>query len=398
MPQKRLLRAVGVLAAAGILSGFSDLLPDKVAEVSRSVEEIRGKRFSRSVPASEIDAAEARRVLRTKILEALPAPVEEVFRSFAAIGLIEDSPKLLDTLLDFYGSQVVAFYDPDTRRFFVVKGTEALVGADSEDLGRGLIFSHELTHALQDEHLQLAEKDKAFRDDSDRSLALHSLLEGEATLVMIRVALQELPGESEELEEQMAPLLTIGALERGSAPSDVPAYFVEQLFFLYAEGTAFVRGVVKKGGWAEVDRLWRDPPASSSEILHGTPYPPPAKNLLPANVATFAPGKRLSYTDTLGEWTIRFLLARALPEEEAAAAAAGWRGDRIAYFVSGSAMSYLWRVRYDTAEAAGRLESALRKARAKRPVAGNEIIRREGTDVVISNGMPEKTAGRDPRP
>jgi hypothetical protein len=393
MPRKRWLRAAGTVLAAACLAGFADLLPDRMAEVSRSVEEVRGRRFSRSVPASEIDGAEVRRVLREKILEGLPAPPEETFRSLAAIGLIENSPRLLEGLLDFYASQVVAFYDPDTRRFFVVRGAEALAGADSEDMARGLIFSHELMHALQDEHLRLADRVKALREDGDRSLALQCLLEGEATLVMIRVALQAIPGATDEVEDQMAPLLTVGALERGSVNADVPDFFVDQLFFPYAEGTTFVRAAVKKGGWAEMDRLWKNPPESTSEILHGAPYPPPAKNLLPANVATVAPGLRLSYTDTLGEWTIRFLLGRALPEEESAEAAAGWRGDRIAYFVSGpKAISYLWRVRYESSAAAARFEAALKRAREKRPVPAPETIRREGTDVIVSSGVPEKAA------
>jgi hypothetical protein len=408
MPRKRPLRragtvvtanAVRTLAAAAVLAlaaagvaGFADLLPDRMADVSRSVEEIRGRRFSRPVPASEIDPAEARRVLRAKILDGLPAPPDETFGSLAAIGLIEDSPKLLDAVLDFYATQVVAFYDPDTRRFFVVRGAEAVAGADSEELAQGLIFSHELTHALQDEHLRLADRVKALKEDGDRSLALQCLLEGEATLVMIRVALREIPGASEEVEDQMAPLLTVGALERGSVSADVPEFFVDQLFFPYAEGTAFVRAAVKKGGWAEIDRLWRNPPESTSEILHGAPYPPPARNLLPSNVATLAPGQRLSYTDTLGEWTIRFLLGRSLTDEEASAGASGWRGDRIAYFVSGSErkMGYLWKLRFESAAAAARFETALRKAREKRPVAAPETIRRDGTDVVVSGGMPEK--------
>ena len=226
---RRVPKAVGIIAAAAVLgfaaaglAGLPDLLPDLMAEVSRSVEEIRGRRFSRPVPASEIDAREVRRVLREKIVEGLPAPPEELFRSLAAIGLIEDSPRLLDALIDFYATQVVAFYDPDTRRFFVVRGAESLAGADSEDLARGLIFSHELTHALQDEHLRLADRVKALRDDGDRSLALQCLLEGEATLVMIRVALQAIPGATEEVEDQMAPLLTVGALERGSIANEQP--------------------------------------------------------------------------------------------------------------------------------------------------------------------------------
>jgi hypothetical protein len=389
MLRNRPLRAAGIALAAACFAGFADLLPDRMAEVSRSVEQIRGRRFSRPVPASEIDATEVRRVLRVKILEGLPAPPEETFRSLAAVGLIEDSPRLLDSLLDFYASQVVAFYDPDPRRFFVVRGAEALAGADSENLAQGLIFSHELTHALQDEHLRLAERVKALREDGDRSLALQCLLEGEATLVMIRVALKSIPGAGADVEDEMAPLLTAGALERGAVKSDVPDFFVDQLFFPYADGTAFVRAAVKKGGWAEIDRLWRNPPESTSEILHGAPYPPPAQNLLPANVATLAPGMRLSYTDTLGEWTLRFLLGRALPEDEAIAAATGWRGDRIAYFVSGPTISYVWRLRFESSAAALRFEAALKKAREKRPVPAPETIRREGTDVLVSSGMPE---------
>ncbi len=377
----------GIALAAAAALAAADLLPDRLAQVSRSVEEVRGRRFARAVPASRLEKAEARRVLRGKISEGLPVPVDEYFRSLVAIGLIEDSPRLLDSLVDFYASQVVAFYDPEPRRFYVVEGAEGLAGGDSEDLAQGLIFSHELMHALQDESLHLSDRVRELRDDGDRSLALQCLLEGEATLVMIRVALKEIPDAGDEVEEQMAPLLSAGNLERSNVPADVPAYFVDQLFFPYTDGTAFVRAAVKKGGWAEVDRLWRDPPQSSAEIIHGAPYPPPVRGLLPADAAGLAPGRRLSYTDTLGEWTLRFLLGRALSAEEAAAASAGWRGDRIAYFNAGGATSYLWRLRFSDAVSAARLEAALKKARAARPAPSPETVRREGADLLVSGGF-----------
>ncbi|MFY9550897.1 MAG: hypothetical protein WAU32_07080 [Thermoanaerobaculia bacterium] len=388
MLRKRAIRAAGIALAAASLAGFTDLLPERMAEVQKQVERVRGRRFSKPVPASEIDAAELKRVLRAKLNEALPAPGEEYFRSLSALGLTEEAPGMLDTLVDFYASQVVAFYDPQPRRFFLVKGAEDRTEvADAGDIGQNLIFSHELTHALQDETLRLDDLVKSMKDDSDRSFALQSLLEGEATLVMIRAALQAVPGADESAEDAMVPLLSAGALERANVPKEVPDYFVDQLFFPYVEGTAFVRAAVKKGGWAEVDRLWKSPPLSSSEILHGAPYPPPARNLLPSNVATLAPGHRLSYTDTLGEWTLRFLLARALPEEEAAAAAAGWRGDRIAFFTGGGKMGYLWRIRFDEPASAARFEAALKKARTKRPVLAKETILRDGADLLVAAGL-----------
>ncbi len=244
-------------------------------------------------------------------------------------------------------------------------------GLEMAAMAESLVYSHELMHALQDETLRLDSRTKALKDDSDRGLALQCLLEGEATFVMIKVMMKSLPNAGEDVEEELAPLLTAGSLERGNVPKDVPAYFADQLFLPYAEGTEYVRAAFKKGGWAEIDRLWKNPPESSAEILHGAPYPPPVQGLLPSNVATLLPG-RLIYTDTLGEWTLRFLLGRALPEDEAGKAATGWRGDRIAFFATpGGGMGYLWHIRFEDGLSSARFEKALKKARAKRPVRGS---------------------------
>jgi len=391
MPRKRLVGAALFVLGAALAQAATDLLPQRISEVSRQVEEVRGRKFARPVPATEIDKAEARRVLRSKIVEALPSTAEEYLRSLAVLGLIEDSAGALDRLVDFYVTQVVAFYDPEPRRFFVVQGAEAMVAPSEEmaGLAQGLIYSHELMHALQDESLKLDSLTRALKDNSDRGFALQCLLEGEATFVMIRVALKEIPGADAQAEEELAPLLSAGGLERANAPKDVPAYFVDQLFFPYAEGLAYVRAAYKRGGWAEVDRLWKNPPDSSSEILHGSggAYPPPVEGLLPANPASLFPGQRVVYMDTLGEWTLRFLLGRALPEDEAAQASAGWRGDRIAFVTSGSRMGYLWRIRFDDGASAARFEAALRRARAARPVPTPETIQRNGKDVVIAAGL-----------
>jgi hypothetical protein len=376
--------------SALLLLGFTDLLPDRVAEFSKKVEQVRGRKFSRTVPASELDKVELRKILRSKLSEQLPVPADDYFRTLASLGLIEERSGMLDTLVDFYASQVIAFYDPQPRRFFVIRGAEALEGAGiegAEGLSQGLIYSHELTHALQDEALRLDERMQKLKDDSDRALALQSLLEGEATLVMIRVALQAIPGASEQTEDELGPLLSAGALERANVPADIPDYFVDQLFFPYVDGLEYVRAAVKRGGWPEVDKLWRNPPESSAEILHGGPLPPPAQGLLPENLATIAPGQRLLYFDTLGEWTMRFLLQRGLGEQEAAAAAAGWRGDRVAFFSSGPATGYLWRIRFDEPSSASRFEAAVKKLRAKKPTPAPETVLASGRDVVLSCGL-----------
>jgi hypothetical protein len=384
-----------VLAAvtAALALGATQLLPARVEQVARAVEEVRGRRFDKRVPASEIETPELKRILRAKIAESFPASPEDTVRTLVAFGFIEDTPNLLDRLIEFYSSQVIAFYDPEPRRFYVVHGAEKALGVAAKDDEEGmtgiaerLIFAHELMHALQDESMRLDRRMKELKDNGDRALALECLLEGEATLVMVRVALRDLPGADEKTEEALAPLLSAGALERANVPRDIPEYFVDQLFFPYTEGTAYVRRLAEKG-WSAVDRAWKNPPLSTSEILHQGPPFLPATDLLPGNPKALAPAPfHFLYSDTAGEWGIRFLLRRGLETGEADAVAALWRGDRVAFFSSGGSIAYLWRVRLESPAAAERFETAWRKARQKSGLT--ESLTRRGADVLVVAGLP----------
>lgn len=368
--------------------GATTLLPARIREISRLVEDVRGRRFEAAVPASEIDPASLKTFLRAKLADSFPASPAETLKSLAVLGLVDETPDVVERLLDFYASQVVAFYDPEPRRFYVVRGTasDPLEGMGTGDVAEKLLFAHELTHALQDQSLRLDRRFKSLRDDGDRALALQCLLEGEATVVMVRVALRDLPGADEAVEEALAPLLSAGGLEKANAPKNLPDYFVEQLFFPYVEGTAYVRRAVVRGGWKEVDRLWADPPVSTSEILHAERRPSPVRDLLPSDVNRLGPPRsHFLYADTIGEWSLRFLLRRSMPEAEASEAAAGWRGDRIAFYASGSSLSYLWRLRFESPASAERFERAIRTPRKDRSPAPD--ISRAGADVLLSVGF-----------
>jgi hypothetical protein len=397
MSPKRLpALAGGAIALLALLcAGATALLPARVEQVARAVEQVRGRRFERAVPASEIDPAELKRVLRAKLLEGFPASPDDTIRTLVALGFLEETPNLIDRLLDFYASQVIAFYDPQPRRFFLVKGTGGgLPGGDdgelSSEAGERMIFAHELTHALQDETLKLDRRLRELKENGDRALALESLLEGEATLVMVRVALAQLPGgQSEEVEESLAPLLTAGALDRSSVPKEIPAYFVDQLFFPYVEGTAYVRRLVKSGGWGAIDRLWKNPPASTSQILHeGLDFAPATELLAPGADRSGPAGYRALYTDTIGEWGLRFLLRRGMEPAQADPVAAGWRGDRIIFYGSGRAVAYLWKVRFESPLAAERFERAWKDSRKR-----SETLARSGRDVTVMFGFPPPEAG-----
>ena len=193
----------------------------------------------------------------------------------------------------------------------------------------------------------------------------------------------DLPAEAGDLEESLAPLLSAGALERANVPKDLPDYFVDQLFFPYVDGTAYVKRALKRSGWQEIDKLWKNPPTSTAEILHDQVHFTPATDLLPGDGARLAPsGMRFLYADTLGEWAIRFLLRRSLEQPAADETAAGWRGDRIAFFGTGNSIAYVWHLRLESATAAERFESIWRKVRVQK-----ELVSRRGADIVVTAGF-----------
>ena len=370
--------------------GATSLLPARVALVARAVEQVRGRRFERPVPASEILPAELKRVLKSKVAESFPAAPEETLRTLAAFGFIEETPKLLDKLVDFYASQVIAFYDPEPRRFYVVRGIDKTLEKQEAEAVEGtsamaerLIFAHELTHALQDETLKLDKRMKELKDNGDRALALESLLEGEATVVMVRVALAGRAG-SRRGSGKDARAAALRGSPRTRQPPEGPSRILRGSAFLSLRRGDRVRAAhpEKRGLAGRGPRLGEAPLFDLRDPSRERRFPPPDGSLAGRRGSARPRGSRLLYTDTIGEWSVRFLLRRSLETEEADLAAAGWRGDRIAFFSSERGISYLWRVALESPEAAERFEAAWKKARHKK-----ESVLRKGAEVLVTAGF-----------
>jgi hypothetical protein len=159
---------------------------------------------------------------------------------------------------------------------------------------------------------------------------------------------------------------------------NVPEFFTQQLFFPYSEGTAYIRAYKKRGGCKEIDRLWNEPPGSTAEILHPGAKIPGAAGLLPGRLAA-PPGATFAYRDTLGEWTLRFLLRRAGASDPEKLAAA-WRGDRFAFFRKGDRVVYAGRIRTTDAPSAATILAAWEKASP----GSRGIVR--GSDLIVFTG------------
>ncbi len=358
-------------------------------EIAPKVEALRGARFSRPVPVKLVDQAQARAHFRARIEKTSPqgkmATDQQVM---AQLGLIPAGTDLMKTILDLMQEQAGAYYDPETGTFFVL--------SDMPRESAPLLVAHELTHALDDQRFKLDTLIEKVRDDDDRGTAMSSVAEGSATLVMTRFIVQEM--QAGRLTRDAITKLEQSEAGRAVKLSASPDIIRRSLVGPYLLGAAFLmHGAIP----ADLDRVFRDPPTSTEQLIHPEKYWDPAKRDVPWDVRlpdlspALGEGWSLAGSGTLGEMvlavltgtdTLDVLSAGATdPSHWTNAAATGWGGDAYQHYVNGARHLTLVATRWDTPGDAAEFEAAL----AARPAL--RLLRRNDMVVVLAGDM-----GSDP--
>jgi hypothetical protein len=242
---------------------------------------------------------------------------------YVLLDLMEANQDLYTILLDVYSEQIIGFYDDDSKELYVV--------SQKGDLGplERVALAHEYTHALQDQYFDLNSLPLEEKGNSDLSLAVLSLVEGDATLVQgiymwTILNDNERAALSQELEEF------------GSEAFDAaPRFIQENLTFPYDSGLDFVMALFEQGGWEAVNQAYSDPPQSTEQVLHPEKYlderDEPQAITMPDLESALSTGWSQLDSDVLGELNMRIYLETFVDEAEATTAAAGWDGDRYVY-------------------------------------------------------------------
>jgi hypothetical protein len=244
------------------------------------------------------------------------------------LGLLPAGSSLEQMELDLESGQVIGFYDPTSKGLYVLSQSGG-VGPTEK-----FTFSHEYTHALQDQNFGLDQLARDTPDQGDRDLARTALPEGDATLEMTMWAQAYL---------SMGDLLAIAGASIAAPGADqlakAPAILRDTLEFPYDVGLTFVQGIYSQGGWAAVDKVYANPPASTSQILHPELYTngvQPVAVTVPAVPASLGSGWKQTMADTLGEFQLRIWLEGEAPTSDqttaATTATANWGGDRVALY------------------------------------------------------------------
>jgi hypothetical protein len=253
-----------------------------------------------------------------------PARVEAERKGMVAWGLIPRDYDLRRLFLDLMAEQVSAYYDP--RAKIMVLGDWLPLEQQQSAL------THELVHALQDREIPLDAFIMPEPGRGDQVLARQSLLEGEAVALTFELLLKAQGGDFVSLPDlvPLRDMITSGV--SGPTVSTAPKFLKELLLFPYVEGLRFVHEFRKRQPWAGMSALYRDPPRSTTQILHPEkrlarredPIPialPDLKGLLPGTMAVAE--------DELGEFGLGSIVGLHLGEAAGRAAAAGWRGDHF---------------------------------------------------------------------
>ena len=322
--------------------------------IAREIAAIRGLAVEHPINFEVSDKSTIQAYARTS-LETQMAPDQwEAFRILLVhTGMIPAGTDLEDLVVRLYAEQIAGYYDPSRKTFYLADWLPEL-------LQRGVV-AHEVTHALQDQHFDLERWLSALPPTEDGALARAAVAEGDAMAAMIAYLLAPMGAQVEDLPPISRLLGGQGPAIADAYPTfdAAPAALQRLLLFPYVEGSDFVRAALESGGWRAVDRLYRDPPASTEQILHPERYfgarDEPRAVDLPVEADSLPPLAEGSW----GEFGTRLALAAVLSDSALPAVAArGWDGDRYGLWRTSKGVRYVWITVWDSPAIAERFAEA----------------------------------------
>lgn len=247
-------------------------------------------------------------------------------RTAEAFGLIPKGFNLEGFLVDLLTEQIAGLYDPKAHEFYIADW----IAPDEQRM----VMSHELTHALEDQHFNIEPWVKAARPNDDAELARESVLEGSAMAAMLDYMLKERGLKLKDLPD-IDPGVFMGDLSETPLLKKAPPFIKDSLMFPYFAGLTFSANILKTDGWNGFSAVFSKPPANTQQIIHPALYragkaPAPLKLGFPENLLD-AKWTKLE-ENSLGEFGWKEVLKQFSDEDRAKTLSAAWDGDVYATF------------------------------------------------------------------
>jgi hypothetical protein len=328
-------------------------------QINAQVREIRGLQEKQPVTPTILSPGEMGDLLKKQLTtETPPEQLASYERLYHDLGVLPKDQTLTDVYVDLLTSQVGGLYVPTDKTLYVVSKAGGVGPLEK------VLYSHEYTHALQDQNFDLvAFQPDSLSDQSDRQLARQALVEGDAYVTMTLWLQQHLsPSEIGVVLQQSNDPAAEDALKR------IPPLVASQILFAALDGTIWALGLEGTGGFGAIDAAFANPPESTEQILHAdkwASHEAPIDVQLPADLASrLGSGWTVGLQDTFGEHQLGVWITASVPlgglPEPPPESAVGWGGDRMAlYDGPNGSWAVVFKTVWDTAKDAAEFETAI---------------------------------------
>jgi hypothetical protein len=320
-------------------------------EVLQKMSRITGLPIKSPVHKKIVSREEVQKILLHNLhTEYTPQEIHVQEGTLRAFGLIPKDFDFQKFIINFYTEQVAGFYDPRTKTMYMADWIPPEM--------QGMVLSHELTHALQDQNFNLVRYMKAVKNKDDAEAARQAVVEGYATAAMFQTVLGDTPiSAMPNFGAVLGPLMRQQMTEFPIF-SKAPFFFKLQALFPYIQGASFIATGLRQKDWQGLNELFTSPPSSTKAIFQPEVYfnqaALPEVKLPGKTPLSSVPGLKQLDESTMGELGCSELVGQFLSEEKAAADCTGWMGDRYVVYENPATQSYalLARTRWANADSA----------------------------------------------
>lgn len=250
------------------------------------------------------------------------------------------------------------------KKLFILETDESTPDLHTE--AEKMALSHELAHALADQHFHLDKYIREGAHSDDGATARLAVMEGQASWLMTAY-LSKLSTGQAAMPPGVLELMT-HAVENSASQypvfSKAPLYLRESLVFPYTSGLLFQNAMYEKMGRDSFAAVFQRPPESTQQILHPEKYLKKVSPDVPALPAIPDPKRFHKAGDgTLGEFDFRVLLEQYAGKDESGSLPAHSTGGMYALFEDKKDHRPVlaWAANWDGAESASRFFRDYRK-------------------------------------
>ncbi len=240
----------------------------EIDSVLRELSDITGFRVRKQLPFEMVTRDQVNRYLKEQIRHSVkPDDIRAEETTLRKFGFVAADFDLKKTTIELLTEQAAAYYDFHRKKLFISSWAAQNM--------RQAALVHELAHALADQNFPIRKYLGKGSEDSEESIARESVVEGQASWLMIEYA-------ARHAGKSLADPQTAGEYLKADAGSDddasypvfskAPLYLKRTLMFPYEEGEKFQQAVFLKDGKQAFATVFTKAPQTTSQIIHPDRY------------------------------------------------------------------------------------------------------------------------------